>query len=176
MLWAIGRFLLLPFVAYERFLVAIARYRVIEGFRVGVLVEEGAEQVWDNVARGLALIRSVDGNQFARMRRGFRRILVYGSSTGAHFYPWSSTCVLDEAMVREDSEVVVASYLVHEAMHAYVDKFWASPRKRLRVEVLCTKAEIAFTSKLRTTDYTKLQEYLDYLRERLREAENLVRR
>jgi hypothetical protein len=162
----VRRLLLAPVVyAAARLYVVMTRRRLILGVEIGV-VDHDAVGDWGGVARALVLIESIDPRRLSRIRRDFRYIIV--APVRSHrFWLMTRTCVLDSVLVRERSEALVAAALVHESVHARVNRICTPPEWNRRIETLCTREEIAFAERLPRDQFPTTDRFIAYLRSRL---------
>jgi hypothetical protein len=138
-----------------RFTVAISPRRTVGDIEI-VDARENAEErpVFEKVEAALQLIADHDPNRRARIGRDLRRVVVM-SHTGPEYWPELRACILSERVVEKDSELGVATAVVHEATHA---RLWRlgirySSSIRGRVEALCTRAELAFLRRVPGTEH-----------------------
>jgi hypothetical protein len=128
----------------------------MEGVPVGLFLmsRDSREAAFSNIGRALALIRKHAPRRFARLRRDFGGILVCVS--GGYSGRWIGSlrlCELEQRSVRDKgaSPVRIACTLVHEAMHARLDRLgfgYAAGKERARIEAACKRAERAFARRL----------------------------
>jgi hypothetical protein len=61
---------------------------------------------------------------------------------------------------------LVASALVHEAVHARLTSFWTPPDVEERIELRCTLEELEFAQRLPRDRFEGADRYIAYLRDR----------
>src|SRR6266404_8475502 len=130
-----------------RFIGWISPSRTLQGVRVTVFVDDPAD-CFDRIAEGLDLLARYDPDTLDRLRGLFRGILVFGKERFHRAY-WngdSRLCVLTESYVQSSAHQPesITCTLVHEAMHARLDKAGVRYRegRRAAIEVLCAMAEL----------------------------------
>jgi hypothetical protein len=169
MSWMVLYLALYPAMAVlERLFLAMARYRTLEGIRVGVLDRSMAPQSWSKVGAALDLVKRATPRWFARSLRDLDAILVL--PVRSRLLVSTHTCVLSQQLVAERSPVIVASEFVHEAIHARLQRRglrW-SPDVRGRHESVCLAAEIAFISRLPSLGYQGAERHIEFLEQRRR--------
>ena len=79
------------------------------------------------------------------------------------------TCYLCEKELAERADAVIAATLVHEAVHARLQRaglrYW--PDLRPRIEAVCVREEIAFVRLLAAAGFTDTERWLAWLDRRL---------
>ena len=125
--------------------------RLVRG--VPVLVENTRSDIDTRhiIARldgALGLIERYQPHHFRRMRRDFARILVQRYPCRGAYFPDTRTCLVELtfAVNPEFSEAQVAATILHEAMHARLDRMGVRGERlsRAREERFCRRAEIEF--------------------------------
>ena len=140
----------------------------VDGLPVGALDLSKGPQLLDKVARSLNLIELLSSRHYHRIRLHIRRIFVLPlRNAGGSWWPVRHVCALDHASVFERSPGLIATYLVHEATHARLDRLGPGVylgRKRLRSEACCLRNQLSFSVLLPRADYPRLDAFLEYLR------------
>ena len=127
--------------------------RDIDGIKVDVLNTRDdidTEQVFRRAERVLELVERYQPWRLAHLRRDLTRILVERFPCRGAYFPGTRTCLLELTfMVNPDfSDAQVAATLVHEGMHARLDRFCsrygvpAFPQNAARHERICRRAEL----------------------------------
>jgi hypothetical protein len=134
-----------------------ATRRQIDGLWVGVspvyqaVTNEDTAAGLRRVEEALGLIRTYDRLRYDRLTRDLERIWV---RTLIHyaglFTPSLNLCELDCRFVANRGADAVASMIVHEATHARLRRCGIGNEEtiRARVEAVCIRREIAFSTKL----------------------------
>jgi hypothetical protein len=142
-----------------RFLVWTAPTRLVSGIPVTVTSRDSrtAEAHWRKVEEGLELLRTHHTHGFEEVRRHIRRVIVgFLSTARAAWWGPPRVCMLSIEYFSQDTATAadVASSLIHEARHARLERlgFRYSAERRVRLETLCTRAEIAFAERLPDAD------------------------
>ncbi len=149
----------------QSLIVAVAKYRSLDGMPVGVLDRRGAGELWARLGQALALVESTAPRQYVQVKRDIRRIVVhFGDSAECSLS--SFTCFLGNELVRRSDAAMIASILVHEATHArlYRSGVPYAFRSKTRIEALCFREEIIFASKLPRDRFPNIDAYLSWLR------------
>jgi hypothetical protein len=127
--------------------------RTIAGVKVDVLNTRDdidTEQVFRRAADVLALVDRYQPWRLRHLQRDLARILVERFPCRGAYFPDTRTCLLELTfMVNPDfSDAQVAATLVHEGMHARLDRFCsrfgvpAFPQNAARHERICRRAEL----------------------------------
>jgi hypothetical protein len=123
----------------------------VRGFRV--IVENSREDIAtsDVLARLHDSLELIDQHQPWRLRhleRDLKQFLVARFPCRGAYFPEERTCMTELTFLarRDISPATVASSIVHEGMHARVDRMGVSRemRDRAREERLCRRAELDF--------------------------------
>jgi hypothetical protein len=133
------------------FTLRVAEKRVLEGVRVGILLPTDEERriIFPKIAEALNLLGRHDPWRLARFRRDVSAVLVELTS-GARG-EWISAEGLvrlqsDYAKAEKTSALEIASTLVHEGTHAWIERMgveYDEPR-RGRIEAVCFRSQLAF--------------------------------
>ena len=129
--------------------------RVVEGFRVEVVntrADIDTEKVFARAASVLARVRQYQPARLAHLQRDVERILVERFACRAAYFSDTHTCLLELTFMvnPEFSDSQVAASLVHEGMHARLDRlverfgitsFAEDPARHERI---CRRAELHF--------------------------------
>lgn len=135
-----------------RLAVAASPGTQIEGLQVRNLTTAApiAER-FERVREALELIQTVDSVRFMRIRHTLRWILIIngGRAAGSYWHDLTA-CALDADHLDGDPPTTVAATIVHEAMHARLDRLGIRYRPDTidRIERLCYEAEVAFAQRL----------------------------
>jgi hypothetical protein len=164
------RLVSLPYLyVSERLIMATSRYRTVHGIEVGILEWEGREHIWQRIEAALLLVKSIDRRWHKRIVSDIRRVLVlYWGGTG--FSLVSRNCILDGSFVERYEAPIIASALVHEAVHARLDKMWESSSRSRRIEAICARQELAFLLSLSSEQRKAAEKYIMFKRQVLRKA------
>lgn len=123
----------------------------VRGFRV--VVENGRPDIRtpDVLARldeALALAERYQPWRVAHLRRDLRQIAVARFACRGAYFPGERTCLTELTFLarRDITAAPVAASILHEGMHARVDRLGLHPasRDRAREERLCRRAELDF--------------------------------
>jgi hypothetical protein len=125
----------------------------VRGVRVDVVntrPDIDTEQVLRRADAVLALVERYQPWRLAHLRRDLARILVQRFACRGAYFPAERTCLLELTfMVNASfSDAQVAATLVHEGMHARLDRFCERfgvppfPHRRARHERICRRAEL----------------------------------
>lgn len=131
---------------------AIGTRHDCEGIEVRTwLAEDERDEAVAKVCSALSLIRSMTPHGYARVRRDFRGILLFGLA--GPLGGWNQAarlCLLDETFVQERSPERIAMTIVHEAMHARLYRHGVTYAEHLRprIEKLCFRASASFARRL----------------------------
>jgi hypothetical protein len=170
--WRLRRFMGRPLLGVgERLARRLLRFQDVEGLSVGVPNDDRAEQRRDALARALSLLRDVDPRRFARLSRDVKAIFVLHAPRPLLLAP-GMVCVLGQELVDRYSAALVASRLVHESVHARVERSVRGYVTDMddRVETLCRRAEREFARRLPTVRVPEASALLENLE---REAQEL---
>jgi hypothetical protein len=142
-----------------RFLVWTAPTRLVSGMPVTVTSRHSrtTEASWQKVEEGLELLRTHYPQGFKEVSRHIRRVIVgFLSTSRAAWWGPPRACMLSIEYFSQDSATAadVASSLVHEARHARLERlgFRYTADRRVRLESICTHAEIALAERLPDAD------------------------
>jgi hypothetical protein len=127
--------------------------RVIRGVRVEVdntRPDIETEQVFGRANAVLALVERYQPWRLAHMRRDLAMIVVKRFACRGAYFPDIRACLLELTFMVNPgfSDAQVAATLVHEGMHARLDRFCAYfgvpafPHERARHERICRRAEL----------------------------------
>lgn len=128
-----------------------AEVHEVRGFRV--IVENSREDIATNdvLARlddSLALIEQHQPWRLRHLERDLNQFLVARFPCRGAYFPEERTCMTELTFLarRDISPATVASSIVHEGIHARVDRMGVSreTRDRAREERLCRRAELDF--------------------------------
>jgi hypothetical protein len=123
----------------------------VRGFRV--IVENSREDiatsdVLDRLDDSLALIEQHQPWRLRHLERDLKQFLVARFPCRGAYFPEERTCMTELTFLarRDISPATVASSIVHEGIHARVDRMGVSRemRDRAREERLCRRAELDF--------------------------------
>ena len=124
----------------------IGERAVAHGYTIIVDNDDAAQRMmaFTIVSDALARIASSAPHTDRRMRRDVHQILVMPAKTAAYFHP-GTILIPCHAFDEADSDAV-AGYIVHEAVHARIEKhrirYW--PDLQARIERRCLREQIAF--------------------------------
>jgi hypothetical protein len=126
--------------------------REIDGLWVGT-TESKPHPALRRVEEALRLIKSHDMLNYSRVTHDLDRIWVnLIPSSQAHYDPSLNACVIDERYALEETTSIanIASSLVHEAIHARLDRWGVAyiEDRRTRIEAICRRRELNFLTKL----------------------------
>lgn len=132
----------------------------IAGFEVVVLdtFKWDAQHCASRVSDALALIKGIDATLLARVRSLAPRVFCFPLRAGAagEYSRELRTCLVDPRyIVSPDTPTfLIANTIIHEAMHARLHDrgIPICPATHQRIESICIRAEIAFLSKIGTTE------------------------
>lgn len=134
-----------PFVPPHR------EHFVLRGFDVVVENSRPDIRTRDVVARldeALALIERTQPWRLAHLRRDLRHFLVVRFACRGAYFPDERVCLTELTFLnrRDISAAPVAASIIHEGMHARVDRMGVrrAGRDRAREERLCRRAELEF--------------------------------
>jgi hypothetical protein len=127
--------------------------RVVRGIRVDVVntrPDIDTAQVLRRADAVLALVERYQPWRVAHLRRDLARILVQRFACRGAYFPAERTCLLELTFMVNPSftDAQVAATLVHEGMHARLDRFCERfgvppfPHRRARHERICRRAEL----------------------------------
>ena len=130
---------------------ARAEFFVVRGFQVAVENSRPDIQTADVVSRldeALGLIEEVQPWRLRHLRRDLRCFKVVRYACRGAYFPDDRTCMTELTFLnrRDITAAPVASSIVHEGMHARVDRMGVrrEGRDRAREERLCRRAELEF--------------------------------
>ena len=110
------------------------------------------EAVLQRLDEALALIERHQPWRLNHLRRDLKQILVARFPCRGAYIPGERTCVTELTFLarRDITAATVASSIVHEGMHARVDRMGvhAEGRNRAKEERLCRRAELEFGQSL----------------------------
>ena len=139
----------------DRFCFQRSTQRILCGIRTGIFLapRQDEETAFTKVAAALQLVQSYSPKHFARLRRHVQGILVSGG--GGYLAGWYQELRLIEiqkayVLSEETLPAHVASTLVHEATHAWLEHLGIryEERNRARIEAICFRSEAAFARHL----------------------------
>jgi hypothetical protein len=127
--------------------------RTIRGIPVDVVntrPDIDTEQVFRRADAVLALVERYQPWRVSHLRRDLARILVKRFACRGAYFPGERTCLLELTFMANPSfsDAQVAATLVHEGMHARLDRFCdyfgvpPFPHQRSRHERICRRAEL----------------------------------
>jgi hypothetical protein len=127
--------------------------RVVRGIRVDVVntrPDIDTEDVLRRADAVLALVERYQPWRLQHLRRDLARILVKRFACRGAYFPEERTCLLELTFMVNPSfsDAQVAATLVHEGMHARLDRFCEHfgvppfPDRRARHERICRRAEL----------------------------------
>ena len=129
--------------------------RLVSDLPVGLLwpTTDDASVCWPKLEEALRLLATHDPRRFERLKRHTEGVLVFGAAGGLGKWQQATRLViLRETYVTATATTPadVASTLVHEATHAWLDQLGFDYRedRRQRIEAICFRSEIAFARKL----------------------------
>lgn len=129
----------------------LAETYAVRGIRVVVVntrPDISTERVLRRLDGALGLIERYQPWRFRRLRNDFAQILVQRYPCRAAYDPQSRTCLVELTFLDNPnfSEAQIASSIVHEAMHARLDRMGVHVREeqKSREERLCRRAELEF--------------------------------
>jgi hypothetical protein len=140
---------------YWRWVFRIAERRTLAGIPAGVLLPsaEEREAAFPKLAAALDVLARHDPRRFERLRADVDGILVVSLPGARGAWILGARLVtleLQYVTAPSTSAEEVASTLVHEGTHAWLDRFgfgYDEPR-RARIEAICYRAQLAFARKL----------------------------
>jgi hypothetical protein len=116
---------------------------------------------WNEIARAssqlraaLELIAECDPQRFSRLRADLRGILVhpFSKKPRGRFNRSFGYCELSRSLALNEDHINIACTIVHEAAHARLCRFKANnPARRVRLEQVCMRQELAFLEKVPDT-------------------------
>jgi hypothetical protein len=164
-----------------RVLIWTAPSRNVSGIPVTITSRspQRLESLFRKVADGLDVLRQYHPRGYRTVRRQVRRVLVgFLPNAKATWWGPPRACMLSMEYFSNDSATPtdVALSLLHEATHGRLEGlgFRYTPEKRLRLETICTRAEMDLAERLpdRNTRLPALDESLHHLAS-LYSSENL---
>jgi hypothetical protein len=121
---------------------------VVENSRPDIATND----VLDRLDDSLALIEQYQPWRLSHLRRDLEQILVTRFPCRGAYIPGERTCITELTFLarRDITAATVASSIVHEGMHARVDRMGVNSesRDRAREERLCRRAELEFGQSL----------------------------
>jgi hypothetical protein len=149
-----------------RLLLRFSPSEVVRGIPVTVAFATATNRprLFEEIDSSLALIERYDPRRFARIRKDVRGILLYQWSTKLNTLGLYSArlrvCHVNAEVFNNSNpgrSVIGACVVVHEATHARLDQLGVTSasfnrRGRARIERICTRAELAFASRLPNSD------------------------
>jgi hypothetical protein len=125
---------------------------LVENTRPDIATEDVLQRLDD----ALVLIEEYQPIRFAHLRRDLRRIWVVRFACRGAYFPADQTCMTELTFLarRDIPASVVASSILHEGVHARVDRFRAhfggghDQSGLAREERLCRRAELVFGQSL----------------------------
>lgn len=128
-------------------------------FRVYARSDDETPYILRRIENAMELVARYDNIRLARLCRDLPAgVLVWPATGGtlAAYDPDTRLCYLNSDFVqREDvSELSIAGLLVHEGTHArlwrcgFREEMYTDHQRRVRIEQICTRAEIAFVSRV----------------------------
>ena len=129
--------------------------RIIQGIRVDVLntrADLSTERVFRRAEAVIERVRQYQPWRLAHIRRDIAGIVVIRYACRAAYFPDTRACMLELTFMANEqfSDSQVAASLVHEGMHARLDrlseKYGVTPfaQARARHERICRRAELDF--------------------------------
>jgi hypothetical protein len=140
------------FLLFIRFMFAISRKHNRKGFNIAAL--SSGQIAFPKIDQALNLISKFDSRSYFRIQRDIEKMWVsaMGPDYAAEWIDELKMCVFNrDHICRADiSADEVASTIIHEATHARLSRFKISYKeeKRIRIEKICFKAQIAFAKRL----------------------------
>ncbi len=127
--------------------------RVVRGIRVDVVntrPDIDTEEVLRRADGVIGLVERYQPWRVRHLRRDLARILVQRFACRGAYFPEERTCLIELTFIVNPSftEAQVAATLVHEGMHARLDRYCAHfgvppfPHRRARHERICRRAEL----------------------------------
>ena len=109
------------------------------------------------VGGALALIKQYDAARYCRLLRDVRTVVIVRlplDEIEGWYAPGRGRCFIPAAKVLPKSELALALTIVHEAVHARLDRLrpWQWGRTRRRMEVLAIRGEIGFAARIPEID------------------------
>jgi hypothetical protein len=140
---------------YWRWVFRNSERRTLAGIPAGIFLAsaEEREAAFPKLAAALDILARHDPRRFERLRADVDGILVFGlPGAWGTWILGERLVVLDQRYVTapETSAEAVASTLVHEGTHAWLDRlgFGYEEAHRARVEAICHRAQLAFARRL----------------------------
>ncbi len=139
----------------ERLLLLSGRKYHIDGVKLVISLQEpqAAELILSKVTAALGLIQQYAPKSYARIKRFTPNILVFGGHSYTAVYVSDlRLCSMDRSFARSEQTTPagLASILIHEATHGYLDSLGINYDEQLRkrIERICVLAEISFARRL----------------------------
>ncbi len=130
---------------------ASVEQRQVRGFRVAVENSRPDIDTTDVVQRldeALGLIEKYQPWRIAHLRRDVRQIWIVRYPCRGAYFPDTRTCMTELTFLarRDITAAPVASSILHEGMHARIDRMHLSPESAdsAREERICRRAELEF--------------------------------
>jgi hypothetical protein len=153
----------------DRLALYSSKSRSINGLWIGAFAKEEAEPSLRRVEEALNVVKRYDPLQYKRIIRDLDRVWVSLEPNSRGCFRRSlNACVLDERYVlaATTTSEMLAKTIIHEATHARLDHWginYDDEKKRVRIEAVCMRRELAFAAKLRQG--TSLQEEVEHTME-----------
>jgi hypothetical protein len=140
----------------ERMFLRLGRKYELDGIKLVVFLQEleAANLVHQKVAAALRLVQETAPKYYLRIKKFTPNILVFGgnASSQAMYVSALALCNINRNYVRseETSPADLASTLIHEATHGYLESLGIKYQEHLRkrIERICVLAELAFARRL----------------------------
>jgi hypothetical protein len=140
---------------YWRWVFRNSERRTLAGIPAGVFLPsaEEREAAFPKLAAALDVLARHDPRRFERLRADVDGILVFGLPGARGAWILGARLVvlkLEYVTAPETSAEEVASTLVHEGTHAWLDRlgFGYDEPRRARIEAICYRAQLAFARRL----------------------------
>ena len=129
-------------------------------------------QLVGKVEEALTLIRTLDPRRYQRIRQDLAVVIVLDRDlpgVNAKYWHEARACVLTRETVRDHSDAIVASCIVHEATHARLERAGVHYFKDLRprIEARCVREELSFAERLGGEAFPGAEAYRESLRKRM---------
>jgi hypothetical protein len=154
----------------DRIALYSSKSRSIDGLWIGAFTTGEAEPSLRRVDEALNVIKRYDPLQYMRVIRNLDRVWVtLEPISRACFRRSINACVLDERYVLAATTTpeMFVKTIIHEATHARLDHWgvnYDDETKRVRIEAVCMRRELAFAAKLPLG--TPLQEEVEHTMQR----------
>jgi hypothetical protein len=109
--------------------------------------------VLDRLDAALALIEHYQPWRLSHLRRDIAYLQIAAFPCRGAYFPGERMVLTELSFLAREAEftpAIIASSIVHEGVHARVDRMTSSPRDPAREERLCRRAELAFGQSLPT--------------------------